>query len=196
MFFVASHTKSSILRNSKLNTHTRTHARTHAHTHTHHHHHHHHQQQTAFRFSVLHGTHDGSFCQHRNDELITQVRRRCQQRGRSVQLVDRCTVFTAPVAGIYVFYAQLMKTADAGDWMHWVLDKAGTVLCMNHLNSSVSYDKPSCLATAQVQKGEHWCSSDDSTGAVIMFLMAVRCVRFLAILLLWTLESFLIFVYT
>ena len=47
-----------------------------------------------------------------------------------------------------------MKTADAGEWMHWVLDKAGTVLCMNHLESSVSYDKSSCLATAQVQKGE------------------------------------------
>ena len=62
-------------------------------------------------------------------------------------------VFTAPVSGLYVFYAQIVKDTDHG-WLHWVIDKAGTALCLNHLMSSRAYDKSSCQASVPLQKGQ------------------------------------------
>ena len=62
-------------------------------------------------------------------------------------------VFTAPVSGLYVFYAQLMKETDH-HWLHWVIDKAGTVLCLNHLQDTTDFDKSSCQATVRLQKGQ------------------------------------------
>ena len=63
-------------------------------------------------------------------------------------------VFAAPVSGLYVFYAQLMKHA-ASPTIHWAIDKSGTVLCMNSLDSPNNlYDKSSCLTTTRLQKGE------------------------------------------
>ena len=63
-------------------------------------------------------------------------------------------VFTAPVAGVYVLYAQLMKRADTAT-IHWAIDKSGTVVCANSLDvPNNSYDKSSCLATAHLERGE------------------------------------------
>lgn len=62
-------------------------------------------------------------------------------------------VFTAPVSGNYVFYAQLMKHGTIDSYFHYVIDKEGVVPCKNSLDTP-SYDKSSCLATAHVQKGE------------------------------------------
>ncbi|KAK7097352.1 collagen alpha-1(X) chain-like [Littorina saxatilis] len=62
-------------------------------------------------------------------------------------------VFTAPVSGVYVVYAQLMKHIDV-PYIWWVLDKSGTVLCMNRLEKTSTYDTSSCLATTGLHKGE------------------------------------------
>lgn len=63
-------------------------------------------------------------------------------------------VFTAPVSGLYVLYAKLMKHGNTPT-IHWALDKSGTILCMNALDAPNNlYDKSSCLSTARLQKGE------------------------------------------
>ncbi|KAK7098899.1 cerebellin-3-like [Littorina saxatilis] len=62
-------------------------------------------------------------------------------------------VFTAPVSGVYVVYAQLMIHSNLLS-ISWVLDKSGTVLCMNRLEQASTYDTSSCLATTRLHKGE------------------------------------------
>jgi len=61
-------------------------------------------------------------------------------------------VFTAPVTGTYVMYAQIMKEINQGS-VHYVIDKSGTILCFNGVDTS-DYDKSSCLASVHMQKGE------------------------------------------
>ncbi|KAK7097351.1 hypothetical protein V1264_004342 [Littorina saxatilis] len=62
-------------------------------------------------------------------------------------------VFTAPVSGVYVVYAQLLKHNDVPS-IFWALDEAGTILCYNVLKGTRTYDKSSCLATTRLTKGE------------------------------------------
>jgi hypothetical protein len=67
-------------------------------------------------------------------------------------------VFTAPVTGLYVFYAQLMNHETHG-WMHYGIYKASTPLCLNDLDAGSgtslrAWDKSSCLATTHLQQGD------------------------------------------
>ena len=61
-------------------------------------------------------------------------------------------VFTAPVTGTYVMYAQIMKHGvQAG--LHYAIDKSGTILCLNSVDYA-DWDKSSCLATVHMYRGE------------------------------------------
>ena len=62
-------------------------------------------------------------------------------------------VFAAPQSGVYVFYAQLMNHIQSA-WLQWAISKAGTLLCVDHLEPGNYYDKSSCQATTRLQKGE------------------------------------------
>ena len=62
-------------------------------------------------------------------------------------------IFTAPVSGLYIFYAQLMNHGQTSG-VHWAIDLQGNTICMNALESGNYYDKSSCLTTTRVEKGQ------------------------------------------
>ncbi|KAL8562223.1 hypothetical protein ACOMHN_005208 [Nucella lapillus] len=76
-------------------------------------------------------------------------------------------IFTTPVAGLYMFYAQVMNHANSSR-VDWGIFTPSSMLCLNGLDlAPVAYDKASCLATAKLDKGQQVFVRKSSAGGTI-----------------------------